>query len=248
LQERNLANFESNLSLNTQRAKDVARRVGRVLAYTHPSAFLLAAQLILLVLYAVFDGLHSQWALISTTGVVVLVLRVWVVRRTPAVDWIAWSLAVPAFVLSLLSVFFVNSTVLIGTGLLEAALYFYAAGSLIAYIMGDYEVTTDELFAAGATFTLLAWGFAYLYLVCQTWAPGSLVLAGSPGQPLTFIELLFLSFTNLTATGFGDIAPGNAWARMLIMLEQFAGVGYVAVVISRLVGLTLQRHAARKQD
>lgn len=40
---------------------------------------------------------------------------------------------------------------------------------MVAYIMKDYRVTTDELFAAGATFTLLAWGFAYLYLVCQTW-------------------------------------------------------------------------------
>jgi len=227
--------------------KDTAKRVGRVLAVTHPSAFLLGAQLILLVLYAAFDGLYSQRALISTTGLVVLVLRVWVVRRTPAVDWIAWSLAVPAFVLSLLSAFIVDRTLVISSGLLEAALYFYAAGSLIAYIMGDYEVTTDELFAAGATFTLLAWGFAYLYLVCQAWLPGSLVVAGDPGRPLTFIELLFLSFTNLTAAGFGDIAPGNAWARMLIMLEQFAGVGYVAVVISRLVGLTLQRQARPRE-
>jgi hypothetical protein len=209
---------------------------------------LLAAQLILLVLYAAFDGLHSQRALISTTGVVVLVLRVWVVRRTPGVDWIAWSLAIPTLVLSLVSVFVIDATMIIGSGLLDAALYFYAAGSLIAYMMEDYEVTTDELFAAGATFTLLAWGFAYLYLVCQELAPGSFAMQSLPGQPLTFLELLFLSFTNLTATGFADVAPGNAWARVLVMLEQFAGVGYVAVVISRLVGLTLQRQAARKRD
>ncbi|MBT9504679.1 MAG: two pore domain potassium channel family protein, partial [Burkholderiaceae bacterium] len=33
---------------------------------------------------------------------------------------------------------------------LEALFYFYAAGSLIAYMMGDQHATTDELFAAGA--------------------------------------------------------------------------------------------------
>jgi hypothetical protein len=29
---------------------------------------------------------------------------------------------------------------------------------------------------------------------------------------------------------------------VLVMLEQFAGVGYIAVVVSRLIGLTMLRH------
>ena len=125
--------------------------------------------------------------------------------------------------------------------LLEAALYFCAAGGLIAYTMDDSRVTIDELFAAGATFTLLAWGFAYAYLVCQAWLPGSFVGGTNAGQPRTFIELMFLSFTNLSATGIGDILPINSWARVLVMLEQFAGVGYIAVVVSRLIGMTIVR-------
>jgi hypothetical protein len=110
---------------------------------------------------------------------------------------------------------------------------------MVAYMLKDYRVTTDELFAAGATFTLLAWGFAYLYLVCQTWVPSSFVGVTNPDQPRTFLELLFLSFTNLTAAGLGDILPVTPIARVLVMLEQFAGIGYVAVVVSRLIGLTL---------
>jgi len=201
---------------------------------------LLAAQLLLLIFYSVFDGLHSQRSLISALGVVVLILVVWVVNRSPAVNWIAWVLAIPAFVLSLLSAMFVDSTLMASSSLLEAVLYFYAAGSLIAYMMGDFQVTADELFAAGATFTLLAWGFAYSYLVCQTWSPGSFTSAIKPGESQTFIELLSLSFTNLTATGLSDITPITATARVLVMLEQFAGIGYVAVVVSRLIGLTIQ--------
>jgi hypothetical protein len=148
----------------------------------------------------------------------------------------------PAFVLSLLSALFADPTLLVWASLLESALYFYAAGSLIAYMMGDHRVTADELFAAGATYTLIAWGFAYAYLVCQAWLPGSFVGGTNPGQPRTFIELMFLSFTNLSATGIGDIFPINSWARVLVMLEQFAGVGYIAVVVSRLIGMTLVRH------
>ena len=57
---------------------------------------------------------------------------------------------------------------------LEAVLYFYAAGALIAYMLADHEITRDKLFAVGATFTLVAWGFAYSYTVCQAIEPGQL--------------------------------------------------------------------------
>jgi hypothetical protein len=211
----------------------------RGLARRHPSAFLLAAQLVSLVLYAVLEGSNRGRALLGTSGVLILLLVVWVVRRSPAINWIAWILVIPAVLLSLLSVLFLNATLLAWSSLFEAALYFYAAGGMVAYMMEDYRVTTDELFAAGATFTLLAWGFAYAYLACQIWLPGSFVSAIHAGRPSTFLELLSLSFTNLTATGLGDILPVVPFARVLVMLEQFAGIGYVAVVVSRLIGMTL---------
>lgn len=218
-------------------------RIRRSVWRIHPSAFLLAAQLLLLILYSVFDGLHSERALINTFGVVVLVLRVWVINRSPGIDSIAWFLAIPTFALSIASVFILDSTLLVWTSLFEAGLYFYAAASLIAYMMEDYRVTTDELFAAGATFTLLAWGFTYLYLIIQALSPGSFVTTLDPTRSLTFVELLFLSFTNLSSAGLSDILPTTTTARVPLMLEQFVGVGYVAVVISRLVALTVQKQA-----
>ncbi len=213
----------------------------RILVRHHPSAFLLGAQLLSLLLYAAFDGVHSGRALLGAFSAIVLALAVWVVSRTPATNWIAWVIAMPAFLLSLLSALFVDPHLLVWSSLLEAALYFYTAGSLIAYMMGDHRVTTDELFAAGATFTLLAWGFAYVYLICQTWYPASFAGAARAGEPRTFIELLFLSFTNLSAAGLGDVLPITSLARVLVMLEQFAGVAYIAVVVSRLIGLTIVR-------
>lgn len=211
-----------------------------------PSAFLLAAQLLLLILYALIDGLPGQRALLSAFGGLILILVIWVVNRSPALDWVAWLLAVPAFILSILSAITLNQTLLAWSALLEAILYFYAAGSLIAYMMGDSRVTADELFAAGATFTLLAWGFAYFYFVCQAWVPDSFINGGHPGQPITFVEMLFLSFTNLSATGLGDILPISAPARVFAMLEQFCGVGYVTIVVSRLIGLTINRQHKSK--
>jgi hypothetical protein len=78
----------------------------------------------------------------------ILVLVAWVVIRSPAISWIACILAAPAVVLSLLSWLSVNPTLFIWAALLEAALYFYGAGGLITYRMGDDRVTIDELSAA----------------------------------------------------------------------------------------------------
>lgn len=213
----------------------------RVIARRHPSAFLLAAQLLSLVLYPLFDGMPGGRVLLGAFGVLVLALVVWVVNRSPADNWIAWTLAVPAFLCSLLSVLLDNNGLLITASALEAALYFYAAGSLIAYMLSDQKVTADELYAAGATFTLLAWAFAYAYLVCQAWYPGSFTGAINPEQPRSWLELLFLSFSTLSSVGIGDVLPLSSPARVLVMLEQFAGVGYIAVVVSRLIGLTILR-------
>jgi hypothetical protein len=215
------------------------------LARRRPSAFLLAAQLVSLVLYVVFEDSPGGRALLSGFGMLVLALVVWVINHSAKIRWIAWILVFSAFMLTLLSALFDNSALLMWASLLEAVLYFYAAGTLIVYMMGDYQVTTDELFAAGATFTLLAWGFAYAYQACQIWFPGSFVGGTHPGQQRTFLELLALSFTNLSATGLGDVLPITSPARVLGMLEQFAGIGYVAVVVSRLIGMTIARRRGK---
>lgn len=211
----------------------------------HPSAFLLAAQLLSLVLYAQFDGHSTGSALLSAFGILVLALIVWVVNHSPGLNWIAWLLVVPAVILSILTALVISPSIMMWSSLVESVLYFYATGSLIAYMMQDDRVTTDELFAAGATFTLLAWAFAYAYQVCQVLDPASFIGAANPGQPRTFVELLSLSFTNLSATGLGDVLPMTAPARVLVMLEQFAGVGYIAMVVSRLVGMTVSSRGRR---
>jgi hypothetical protein len=216
-----------------------------VLARRHPSAFLLAAQLLSLLLYPSIDDTTSGRLLFGAVALVVVPLAVWVVNRSPSVRWVAWLLAIPAMLLTVVGVLFDRPELLPFSATLEAALYFYAAGGLIAYMLHDHDVSADELFAAGATFTLLAWGFAYAYFVCQVWYPGSFTGMVEPERPRQWMELLFLSFTNLSATGSGDIMPVSSPARALVMFEQFAGVGYIATVVSRLIGLTIIHHDRR---
>ena len=148
-------------------------------------------------------------------------------------------LAVPATVMLLIQAVTGDEALLPYSSALEAVLYFYAAGALIAYMLEDHEITRDELWAVGATFTLVAWAFAYTYTVCQAIEPGSFTAAIDPEGQRSWIELLFLSFTTLTSTGLSDVVPVKPFARSLSMIQQLVGVGYVAMVVSRLVALTV---------
>ena len=192
-------------------------------ARREPSAILLAVQLAGVLVYPFAEDNHAGRALISLLGVVILALVVVTVRRSPALTWVSVLFGIPASILLLVQAISGSDDLLPYSSALEAVLYFYAAGAMIAYMLGDHEITRDELFAVGATFTLLAWAFA----------------AGDPAANRTWMELLFLSFTNLTATGLSDVTAAKPFARALVMLEMVVGLAYVAMLVSRLVGLTV---------
>jgi hypothetical protein len=206
-----------------------------------PSAVLLTAQLGAVLLYPFMETSAAGRALFSVFGIAILVLVVLAARSTPAWNWFGVALGLPATVLLLIQAVTGEDTLLPYSSAIEAILYFYAAGGLIAYMLADHEITRDELFAVGATFTLVAWAFAYAYIVCQALEPGSFIAAIDPEGQRSWMELLFLSFTTLSSTGLSDVTPVKPFARSLVMIEQLAGLAYVAMVVSRLVGLMVLR-------
>ena len=215
-------------------------------AKRHPSAVLLAAQLLGVVLYPFMGESPTGRAMVSLFGLFVLVLAVWALRTTPALTWVSVLLGLPVVALTILEA--VNPTsagIVLWSSVLHAAFYLYTSYGLLRYMFNDRRVTNDELFATGATFTVVVWAFAYLYVAIQVIWPGSFTAAVDPGSARTWVELLFLSFTTLTSTGLSDVVPVLPHARALVMIEQVAGLGYVALVISRIVGLTLYRDRGR---
>ncbi|WP_433015378.1 potassium channel family protein [Kribbella sp. CA-294648] len=210
-------------------------------ARRNPSAILLVVQLLGVLVYPAMEGSRGGRVGFEILGIVVLTLAVFSVRSTPGLTWISICLGIPAVVLSLVDVFWPSVAVLVISSVLHAVFYFYAAYSLLRYMLSDHDVSTDELWATGATFTLVAWGFAYLYVFVQALVPGSFTAAVNPQDDRTWMELLFLSFTTLSSTGLSDIVPITSWGRSVVMLEQLAGLGYVAMVVSRLVGLTVAK-------
>ena len=87
----------------------------------------------------------------------------------------------------------------------------------------------------------MAWGFAYTYVIVQEVVPGSFTAAVDPEGARSWLELLFLSFTTLSSTGLSDVVPIKPFARSVVMIEQLAGMLYIAMVVARMVGLTFAR-------
>ena len=216
-----------------------ARWVVRIIR--HPSAILLFVQLAGLLLYPFIEQTRAGRAILGAFGVLVLGLAISMVRRTPGRAWISFCIAVPAVAFNVIDMTMDVPQLRPWWAALEALFYFYAAGCLISYMLADRRATNDELFAAGATFTLLAWGFTFVFVLCQTLQPGSFSAAVNPEAPRTWTEMLFLSFALLSSTGIGDVIPITVHTRAVAALEMFVGVMYIALVVSRLIGLTVMR-------
>ena len=209
----------------------------------HPSAVLLAVQLVAVLAYPFFDDSPVGRAVLGVVGTAVVLIALWAVRRTPALSWVAVLLGGPAMVCTVLEAISPSTDAFVlGSALLHAPFYFYVSYGMIRYLFHDDKVTRDELYATGAAFTVVAWGFAYLYVAAQVIWPGSFTAVEGASERSWF-ELLFLSFTTLTSVGLSDVTPVLEHARSLVMVEQVAGVLYVALVVARLVGLTVARSA-----
>jgi hypothetical protein len=207
--------------------------------WRHPSALLLLAQLVAVLAYPFLDTSRAGSAVLGVISMTAVGLALWVVRSTPALTFIAVALGVPALCMTVTEAVLPDQTwVVLTSALLHAPFYLYVFYGTIRYVFHDAKVTTDELYAIGAAFTVLAWGFAFVFVAVEIIWPGSI-------EPLTkgsgrFFDLLFFSFTNLTSVGLSDILPTGSHARSVVMVEQVGGVLYVAMVISRLVAMTVR--------
>lgn len=203
----------------------------------YPSAWLLLVQLASIVLHPVLETAKFNQAIFSCFNIAALTLAVWVVNRSPAINWVAWILAIPSVALTLMYVVNENTQYLLWAQILESVMYFYTAIGLVMYMFNDDIITRDELFAAANTFTVLAWGFALAYSVCQQIYPGSITGIVNPDHPRTWVELIFLSFSILSSTGYGDVLLVHPIAKVIGTFQMFIGLMYMALIVSRLVTL-----------
>lgn len=209
----------------------------------HPSALLLGGQTIAVLAFPFLSGSVAGRAVLGVLQLLLVFLAVAAVRRTPALTWVAVLLGGPATVFAVWeSVAPTTGWVVLVSALFHVPFYGFVSYAMIRYLFHDDKVTRDELYATGAAFTVVAWAFAYLFAAVQVIWPGSF------GAQRSWFDLLFLSFTTLTACGLSDIIPVLPHARSVMAIEEVAGVFYVALVVARLVSLSRPAAKERKEQ
>ena len=174
---------------------------------------------------------------------VILVLALRAARATGAEAQLGWWLLGPAVVLHAAGVVAGGSGLYVASQLAQAAFHGFVVTCLLRYVLRDDVMTLDELWALASLYVLLAFVFAYVYAVIEHLAPGAFFInpTNNPDGATGWWELLYFSFTCLTSVGFGEITPVHDVARSVVMLQQVTGVLYLAIVISRLIGMTARR-------
>ena len=127
--------------------------------------------------------------------------------------------------------------ILLAIGLGGYALFlFISVWAMIGKIFTQTHITLDIIRGGIAVYFLLGIFWAVLYHLLQQFDPLALAISNYDGE---FSTILYFSFTTLTTTGCGDIAPLTTQARILAIIESTIGQIYMTVLIARLMGLHL---------
>jgi hypothetical protein len=111
--------------------------------------------------------------------------------------------------------------------------------SIGADVLFRERITLDCILGSISVYMFLGMFFAFLFGLLASLLPEAFDYAPKGGTlgRLRLSELLYFSYSTLTTTGYGDIAPSHPFVRMLATFESIAGTLYIAIMISRLVSL-----------
>ena len=206
---------------------------------------LLAAMLLLFVVQPFFE---EHWLALTLLNIFVsgiMLSSIYAVSQKKRDLLIACILALPALIGRWFSLFTADRGIFFVSTVFALSFFVFTAAIILSHVVRARRVTADTISAALCSYLLIGMVWAVLYTVIEFLHPGSFSLP--PRQPVSadedfllkfqFSHFVYFSFVTLTSTGFGDITPLTDPARTFSMLEAIIGQFYIAVLISRLVGL-----------
>jgi hypothetical protein len=120
---------------------------------------------------------------------------------------------------------------------------------IFSFVLKSKEVTENVLYGAVAIYMLIGGLWMSIYVLIETLHPGSFMYAAlGPGNPVEWMDLLYYSFATLTTLGYGDIVPVSLPAKHFAVTQAIIGVMYLAIIISRLIGLFIGQARASGRE
>jgi len=203
-----------------------------------PCTYLLLALIVLILLFPYARGDALGRIVLAILYSLVLISGAYAIGRNRRTFIVGFGLATLGIALQWAALMTKEVIILRLAGLSYAVFLLLTIGNVLRYLLKKGPVTADKLHGAMAGYIMLAFLWAFIYTFVESFTPGSFHFEhGDPTDPHGFYHLLYFSFTTLTTVGYGDITPITDQARSFAMIEQFAGVFFVGVLIARLAGL-----------
>lgn len=126
---------------------------------------------------------------------------------------------------------------------------------LLSHVLSFKRVTADKIYGTISGYLLIGMIWAMIYTLIEQVVPGSFsydpglnkYYFHDVGYPFNFSRFLYYSYVTLTTLGYGDITPLSPPARIFSSFEAIIGQLYIAVLISRIVGLHIGHSILRNR-
>jgi hypothetical protein len=209
--------------------------------------YLFVALLLLIAVAPLIEPTPNGRIAINVISLFVIVAAVATLGRTVGSFVIALLLALPALALQWDALKAAHPEMLIWSWAFASGLYFATLVYLLRYVFQRDVMTADRLWGAAAAYLMIGVLWTYLYALVEHFYPRSFSIGGVASDA-GVADFLYFSFTVLTSTGFGDMAPLSRQARSLCVLEQLVGALFVSILIARLAGVYPPQRRERSPD
>lgn len=112
----------------------------------------------------------------------------------------------------------------------------------LRYVYKEGPVTSQRIQAAVAAYLLIVLAFALGYILISFLIPGAFGFADKApniDDPRLEYILHYFSISTITTLGYGDIVPVHPFARTLATVEALVGQLFPAILLARLVSLSV---------
>ncbi len=202
--------------------------------------YLFVALIVLLLLYPFFEGQAYGRPIMALLISVILLSAIYAVSDSLRDIIIAVLLGIPFMLFNWLAQLEIIQESIWLSGITYAIpFYLFTTFHILYVIAKSKKVTANILYGAVCVYLLFGLVWASIYFMVEQISPGSFQFAefadinGKAGWG----DFMYYSYVTLTNLGYGDITPVTARAKSFVILEAIIGVLYIAVMISRIVGL-----------
>jgi hypothetical protein len=198
---------------------------------------LFLALMLTIVLLPAFEHSPKGELLFAVVSMFIIFVAVVVNGRSRPLFWTALVLAGPALILRGMAFFTDSAGALLWSWVLSAAVLLATMLRLLQDVFAPGAVSRDRLFGCVTVYILIGLLWCYLYAIIEELSPGALTGLEESRKSLRVPDLAYFSLNVVMTVALTDVLPRSRTAQMMVLLQEFASVFYMAFVIARLVGM-----------